>query len=53
MTIFAIEMNGKNRPFPLERLELKRYSYVYKFLRLGLAQVPQFRCFPLVGYRHF
>jgi len=37
-------MNGENRPSrkfrPLrqKRLELKRYSYVYKFLRLGLAQ---------------
>jgi len=39
-------MNGKNRPhwefrhFPLERLELKRYGYVYIFLRLRLAQFP-------------
>jgi len=45
-TTFAIEVNGKNRPFrkfrpfPLKRLALKRYSYVYKFLRLGLAQGP-------------
>ena len=43
-TIFAIEMNGKNRPsrefrpFPQNRLALKSYSYAYKFLRLGLAQ---------------
>jgi len=38
-------MSGKNRPsrefrpFPQKRLALKRYSYAYKFLRLGLAQV--------------
>ena len=37
-------MNGKNRPSrefrpsSQKRLALKRYSYVYKFLRLGLAQ---------------
>jgi len=43
-TIFAIEMNGKNRPsrefrpIPQNRLALKSYSYAYKFLRLGLAQ---------------
>ena len=45
-TLFAIEMNGKNRPSrefrPLSQkwLALKHYGYAYKFLRLGLAQVP-------------
>jgi len=45
-SIFAIEMNGKNRPSrgfrhsPQKWLALKRYGYVYKFLRLGLAQSP-------------
>jgi len=39
-------MNGKNRPpgefqpFPQNWLALNRYGYVYKFLRLGLAQDP-------------
>jgi len=57
-TIFAIEMNGKNlpsrgfRPFPQKRLVLKRYSYVYKFLRLGLAQVPN-SVFPHAGLSMF
>jgi len=57
-TIFAIEINGKNRPpwefrhFPLERLELKRYGYVYTFLRLGLAQFPIF-VLPSDGYWYF
>ena len=43
---FPIEINGKNRPsrkfwpFPQKWMALKRYSYAYKFLRLGQAQVP-------------
>jgi len=33
-----IDLPREFQPFPQKRLELKRYSYVYKFLRLGLAQ---------------
>jgi len=57
-TIFAIKMNGKNRPsrefrpFPQKRLALKRYGYVYKFLRLRLAQVP-ISALPLGGSTQF
>jgi len=33
-----IDLPGNFDPFPLERLKLKRYSYIYKILRVGLAQ---------------
>ena len=56
MTIFAIEMNRKNRPSREFRPFPQKWLALWLCIQIPKARASakfQFRCFPLVSYRHF